>query len=59
MINRIRNEKLSTLVADSKTDPVTEIKQSIRRSIKQIVKSDLDLLNSADALSRNQFYKSF
>ena len=41
----------------SKADYLTEIKQSIRRSIKQITKSDLDLLNSTNALSSNQFYK--
>lgn len=59
MIHHIRNEKLSTLVADSKTDQMAEIKQSIRRSIKQITNSDLDLLISADTLSRDQFYKTF
>lgn len=59
MIHRIRNEKLSTLVADSKTDQMAEIKQSIRRSIKQITNSDLDLLISADTLSRDRFYKTF
>lgn len=59
MIHHIRNEKLSTLAADSKADQVAEIKQSIRRSIKQIAKSDLDLLISANTLSSDQFYKSF
>lgn len=52
-------KKLSILVADSKADIVTEIKQSIRRSIKQIAKSDIDLLISANTLSSDQFYKTF
>ena len=59
MIEHIRNEKLSTLETFLKADLVTEIKQSVRRSIDQIVKSDLDLLISANTLSSDQFYKSF